>query len=425
LLSGSIRRDGSSRFGANNLYGVFGAGSVGWIISEESFLKGNKVLSLLKLRGSLGSTGNAEIGNFDSRRLFVSLPYADQSGTAPQAQIGNPDLTWETTVQANIGLEFGFFNGRVSGEVDIYRKNTTGLLLDRQLPYGNGYSVVTENVGELRNQGLEVSLNTRNFDVAGFAWTTNFNISFNRNVITRLPQEIISGGRNLSRVREGEPIGVFWGKRFLGADPTNGDALYEGPDGQPTNSFAAAPNQKIGDPNPQYTGGFTNTFTFKGVDLSILNQFVYGNDIYNAAGVFQSVSADYFDNQTLDQLNRWTTPGQVTAVPQARLYEANGGGASSRWVQDGSFLRFKTVTLGYNLPADIAKRGFLQSARLYVTAQNLFTITNYDGYDPEVNTTSFNATSGTSAGRANYLLGHDFYTPPLPKTFLVGLNLGF
>ena len=425
LVSGSVRRDGSSRFGKDNPYGTFGAGSVGWLVSEESFLKDNRILSLLKLRASIVSTGNAEIGNFDSRRLVVSLPYADQSGTAPQSQIGNPNLSWETTVQTNVGLEFDLFKGRIAGEIDLYRKNTTGLLLDRQLAYTSGYSVVTENVGELQNQGLEIGLNTRNLDVAGFAWTTNFNISFNRNKITKLPQEIIAGGRNLGRVRQGQPIGVFWGKKFLGADPANGDALYEGADGKPTNSYSAALTQKLGDPNPDYTGGLTNTFSYKGVDLSILTQFVYGNDLYNVAGVFQGVSADYFDNQSADQLNRWTTPGQITQVPQARLYAGNGGGPSSRWIQDGSFLRFKTITLGYNLPAAVAKRAFLQSARFYVTAQNPFTITNYDGYDPEVNSTAFNGTSGTSAGRANYLLGHDFYTPPLAKSFLAGLNLGF
>jgi len=429
LLSGSVRRDGSSRFGANNKYGTFGAGSAGWVISEEAFLKGNSVVNYLKLRGSYGVTGNAEIADFASRAQFFSLPYGDQAGVAPGPllgayNIGNPNLTWETTAQADLGLEFGFLDNRISGEVDIYQKNTSDLLLDRQLPYANGFSIVTENVGKLRNQGLEISLNTRNLDKK-FKWGTNFNISFNRNEITELSAPIISGGRNLSRVQQGEPIGVFWSIEYAGVDPENGDALYYTADNSTTNDPTQAQQRRVGNPNPDFTGGLTNTFSFKGIDLSILNQFVYGNDIFNAAGVFQGVNGDYFDNQTIDQLRRWRNPGDITDVPQARLYAGNGTATSSRWVSGGSFFRFKNVTLGYTLPSELVKKRKLQSARIYVSAQNLLTITNYDGYDPEVNTTSFNSTSATSAGRAGYLLGHDFYTPPLSKTFLVGLNLGF
>ncbi|WP_231590719.1 SusC/RagA family TonB-linked outer membrane protein [Hymenobacter terrenus] len=429
LFSASVRRDGSSRFGDDKPYGTFAAGSVGWLISQESFLKDNSIVNLLKLRASYGSTGNAEIGNFDARQLVSSLPYGDQSGTAPGtgrvgvARVGNPNLTWETSKQADLGLEFGLFNNRLSGEVDIYEKKTTGLLLDRQLRYTSGYSVISENVGNLRNRGLELSLNGRILD-GDFKWNLGGNITFNRNLITRLPQEIISGGRNLGRVREGEPIGVFWGKKYAGVDPANGDALYYTAEGGTTNDYTAAVDQKLGDPNPKFTGGATTSFSYKGFDLNVLGQFVYGNDLYNIAGVFQSVAADYFDNQTVDQLNRWRNRGDITDVPEARLYGSNGTNPSSRWIESGSFFRFKNVTLGYNLPTDLVGRYHLQSVRFYITAQNLFTLTNYTGYDPEVNTTSFNSTSSTSAGSANYLLGHDFYTPPLSKTFTFGVNLG-
>ncbi|SMB97362.1 TonB-dependent receptor plug [Hymenobacter roseosalivarius DSM 11622] len=414
LLSGSVRRDGSSRFGANNKYGNFGAGSIGWVISEEGFLQDNSILNFLKLRASYGLTGNAEIGNFASRGLFLAVPYADQAGIRPSTVVGNPDLSWESTAQADLGLEFGFFDNRISGEIDVYNKKTTDLLLSRPLPFSNGYSSITENVGSLQNRGLEIALNTRNFD-GDFKWSTNFNISFNRNKITSLAAPIQS--QYLGSVRQGEPIGVFYGRKYAGVDPANGDALYFAEDGSTTNLASRAFLQKVGDPTPDYTGGVTNTFSFKGFDLSVLGQFVYGNDIYNSAGIFQSANGDYFDNQTIDQLDRWQKPGDITDVPQARLYGANGTVQSSRWVTKGSFLRVKNLTLGYTLPQTLAKRGYAQSARIYVSAQNLATITNYDGYDPEVNTAAF--------GQANFLIGHDFYTPPLAKTFLVGINVGF
>ena len=416
LLSGSVRRDGSSRFGANNRYGNFGAGSIGYLLSEESFLKDNTVVSFLKLRASYGLTGNAEIGNFNSRRLVSALPYADQSGIAPDANIGNPNLSWENTRQLDLGLEFGFLHNRITGEVDVYEKKTTGLLLNRQLQLTSGYTTITENVGALQNRGLEIALNGRIL-TGDFKWNVGGNISFNRNLITDLPTAIIPTGNTISRVQQGEPLGVFYAKKYAGVDPANGDALYYSADGSKTANYAAAPVQKVGNPNPKFTGGVNTTASFKGFDLSALGQFTSGNDIYNAAGVYQSANADYLDNQTMDQLTRWQKPGDVTEVPQARYGASNGTLTSSRWVQDGSFFRIKNVTLGYNLPADLVKHGYMQTVRVYLTAQNLATFTKYAGYDPEVNTYGL--------GSANYLLGHDFYTPPLAKTFLLGVNVGF
>ena len=416
LLSGSVRRDGSSRFGANNRYGTFGAGSVGYLVSEESFLKDNKVLNFLKVRASYGVTGNGEIGNFSSRRLVSALAYADQSGIAPDASLGNPNLSWETTKQVDLGVEFGFFDNRISGEIDVYRKNTTGLLLNRQLLLTSGYSSITENVGALQNKGLEIALNGRILD-GDFKWTVGANMSFNRNLITSLPNPIIPTGNTISRVMQDQPLGVFYAKRYAGVDPNTGDALYYNAEGGTTKSYANAPIQKVGNPNPKYTGGVNTNFSYGGFDLTALGQFTYGNDIYNAAGVYQSANADYLDNQTTDQLNRWQKAGDITSVPQARYGASNGTQTSSRWIQDGSFFRLKTVTLGYNLPATFVKRGYVQTVRVYVTGQNLATFTKYTGYDPEVNTYGL--------GTANYLLGHDFYTPPLAKTYLLGVNIGF
>ncbi|WP_345221588.1 TonB-dependent receptor [Hymenobacter koreensis] len=427
LVSASIRRDGSSRFGRDTQYGYFPAGSLGWVITEESFLQNNSVISLLKLRGSYGLTGNAEIDNFAARTLYTGSQYQTAPGIIPNTQLGNNILTWENTAQANLGLEFGFLNDRISGEVDVYNKKTTDLLLNQQLPFTGGYQLVPRNLGSLTNKGVEVSLNTRNID-GEFKWLTNFNISFNRNEVTDLDgQELISGARNLGRVREGEPIGVFWGREYAGVDPNNGDALYYlntfNADGSRNRGTTNRPSQatmvKLGNPNPDFTGGFTNTFSYKGLELSLLTQFTYGNEIYNIAGLYQSVNGDYFDNQTVDQLNRWQKPGDETNVPQARFLEGNGASASSRWVQDGSFLRFKNLTLAYNLPKTLTSKAALQNVRIYITGQNLLTLTEYEGYDPEVNT------SGLNAAATNYLLGHDFYTPPLAKTWLLGVNLGF
>ncbi|WP_234733040.1 SusC/RagA family TonB-linked outer membrane protein [Tellurirhabdus bombi] len=421
LIGVSGRVDGSSRFGTNNRYGFFPSVSAGWILNEEAFIKDNiPVISLLKLRASYGVTGNSEIGNFDSRGLYVAIPYADQAGIRP-SQIANPDLRWEKSTQFDLGLEFGVLNNRINGQIDVYSKVTKDLLLNVPQPGVNGFTTITRNIGSLRNRGLEFSVTSQNL-VGALRWSTNFNIAFNRNKVLKLDvSPIRPNSRFLSYVTEGQPLGIFYGKKFLGADPDNGDALYEGEDGQPTNDPAAAPNKYVGDPNPNFTGGLSNTLSYKGFDFSVLLQFVSGNDLYNVAGLFQSVAADYFDNQTVDQLNRWQKPGDITSVPQARLYGANGTDVSSRWVQDGSFLRVKTASFGYTVPSQLLKKTFIQSARVYVSGLNLFTFTKYTGYDPEVTTQYANS----STQIANVALGHDFYTPPQSRTVTFGINLGF
>ncbi|WP_128544398.1 SusC/RagA family TonB-linked outer membrane protein [Larkinella soli] len=421
LLSLTGRLDGSSRFGTNNRYGFFPSASVGWILNEEPFIKNAlPSLSLLKLRASYGLTGNSEIGNFASRGLYNAINYADQVGIRP-TQVANSDLRWERSTQFDLGLEFGFLNNRVNGQIDVYNKVTDDLLLNVPQPAINGFTTIARNVGSLRNRGLEFSITSQNL-VGAFRWSTNFNISFNRNRVTKLNvSPIRANSRFLSYVTEGQPLGVFYGKKYVGVDPQTGDALYEGSDGKPTSDYASAPERFVGNPNPDFTGGLTNNFSYKGFDLSVLFQFVYGNDIFNTAGLFQSVNGDYFDNQTRDQLRRWQKPGDVTDVPRAEFGAANGTGTSSRWVQDGSFLRLKTVTLGYNLPSRLVKKAFIQTARVYVSGLNLLTFTDYNGYDPEVSTQYVNSTNQ----QANIALGHDFYTPPQARTITFGVNLGF
>ena len=424
LASVSVRRDGSSRFGSDKPYGVFGAASVGYLLSEESFLKNNKVVNYLKVRASYGLTGNAEIGNFRARKLVSSLPYADQAGTSPGAVVnglfvsflGNPKLSWENTRQFDLGLEFGLFSDRITGELDWYQKNTTDLLLNRPILLTSGYTTITENTGALRNRGLELALNGRVL-TGDLKLSVGMNLSFNRNLITALPTPVSPTNNTISNVLVNEPLGVFYTQKFAGVDPANGDALYYLANGKKTNDYTKAAVVKVGDPNPKCTGGLNSTASYKNFELSVLSNFSLGNDIYNAAGLYQSANANFFDNQTVDQLDRWRKLGDITDVPQARYGANNGTRPSSRWVQDGSFFRLKNVTLAYNLPTDLVKKGYLQSVRVYLTGQNLATFTKYQGYDPEVNSYGL--------GSANYLLGHDFYTPPLAKTFLLGVNFGF
>ncbi len=432
LLSLSGRMDGSSRFGANARYGFFPAVSAGWVVTEEDFLRENKIVSFLKVRSSYGLVGNAEIGNFPQLGLFSGdAGYAGAAGQRP-SQIGNPDLRWETTAQFDAGIDFGLFNNRINGEIDYYIKNTTGLLLNVNVPATTGFFTQVRNVGALNNRGFEFVLNTQN-TVGQFKWNTSFNIATNRNEVTDIQGQIIEGGiRNMNRVMEGQPIGVFYTVEYAGVNPDNGDALFyrntKNPDGTldrstVTNSgYNSAQRVVVGNPNPRFVGGITNNFSYRGLDLSVFFNGVSGNDI-NIYGVGQYSSANgiYEDNQTKDQLNAWTPENRNTNVPEARFYRGNGNQASSRYIVDGSFLRLRTVTLGYNIPKAVTDRMKIDRLRVYVSGMNLATFTKYPLWDPEVNSDSFTSNPAT----ANFSIGNDFYTPPQPRTFLMGLNIGF
>jgi TonB-dependent starch-binding outer membrane protein SusC len=432
LVTLSGRVDGSSRFGPDNRYGFFPAASLGWIMSEEGFLQDNQVLEFLKVRASYGLTGNAEIGDFDYRGLYRGVGYAGVPGQSP-LKLPNPDLKWEQTAQADIGFDFGLFNNRISGEVDYYIKKTEDLLLDVNLPGNSGFRTQTRNIGQLENKGIEVVINTANL-VGELKWNTSFNYSRNRNKITNLQDQVIQGDF-LSRAVEGEPIGIYYGPKYAGVDPENGDALYwtKDTDGTlvKTNDYNAAEFMKIGDPNPDFMVGLTNTFSYKGIDFSFLFSGIFGYQVYNGGGKFMTANGDFFDNQTRDQLNRWQNPGDITDVPQARLFGANGTGESSRYVYDAGYVRLKTVTLGYALPKSIIGKAGLQSVRIYVSGQNLLTFTDYEGWDPEVNSDSYASTQPNLASglvdqsTANINQGIDFYSAPQPKTITFGVNIGF
>lgn len=429
LISLSGRIDGSSRFGANSRYGFFPAVSAGWVLSNEKFLSGFTPLSFLKLRASYGVVGNAEIGNFPQLALFSgSAGYAGVGGQAP-SQIGNPDLRWETNRQFDIGFDFGFFNNRLTGEIDYYQRRSEDLLLRVNIPTTTGFGSVVRNLGSLENSGIEFVLNTQNL-VGDFKWSTSLNVAYNRNKVTNISGQIIEGGigRLPNRAMEGQPLGVFFGVEYAGVNPANGDAQFyrnsKNADGSldrtvlSNSQFNQAQRVVLGNPNPDVIAGVTNNFSYKGFDLSFQFNGVFGNEV-NVYGLGQYSMANmiYEDNQTADQMQRWRKPGDITNVPQARYWFGNGNQPSSRFIVDGSFVRLRTVNFGYNLPSKIVKKAKLERVRLYVSAMNLLTFTNnYPLWDPEVNADSFDS---------NIAKGNDFYTPPQPKTILFGINVGF
>ncbi|MCC6258730.1 MAG: TonB-dependent receptor [Chitinophagaceae bacterium] len=421
LFSLSGRADGSSVFGANNRYGFFPAVSAGWILSEESFLGSSSIVSFLKLRGSWGLTGNADgFGNFAHLGLWGGSSYNGTGGLSP-TQLANPDLKWEKSNQTDIGIDFGFLSNRISGEIDYYDRETKGLIYNVPVPGNTGYTTKTVNIGAMSNRGFEFVLNTENVRKKNFNWSTSINISINRNKITKLDgvQTMIPGndGRYLNSLIVGESIGVFYGPKFAGVDPANGDALYYKQDGKTTtNDYNEAGNFIVGNPNPKMIAGLSSNIKYFGIDFSFLFQGVFGNKIQNGAGGFMSSSFDWFDNQTTDQLDRWQKPGDITNVPQLRIDGANGTGASSRYVYDGSYVRLKNITLGYTLPRKFTKMARISSLRVYVTAVNLLTFTKYPGWDPEVN---------TDYRADNRNQGSDFYSAPQVKNVSFGLNVGF
>jgi TonB-linked SusC/RagA family outer membrane protein len=417
LFKASIRRDGSSRFGKNERFGVFPAFSAGWIVSEESFLKDNKVLSFLKLKGSWGKLGNAEIGNFASRQLYAANPYNLKSGLTFN-QAGNDNLTWEKSTQVDYGIEFGLFS-RISIEADYYNKTTDGLLFEVPLAISSGAATINQNIGKVRSSGLEFTVNTKNIENDNFKWNTSFNITTNKSEVLSMPngKDIVTS-YTINRV--GENISSFYLVEYAGVDPANGDALYvkntanaDGTlDKSTTNDYSEAKRTIAGNPFPELMAGLTNTINYKGIDFSFTFQGEWGASIYNAAGQYQSTAADYFDNQTTDQLNRWQNPGDITNVPQARLYGSNGTGASTRYLDKSDFVRLRNLTIGYTLPKTTLKNAGISSVRFYATGVNLLTFTNYTGYDPE-------------ARRDDAGIGEEFYSAPPARTIALGVNINF
>ncbi|MBI2401753.1 MAG: TonB-dependent receptor [Gemmatimonadetes bacterium] len=418
FLMGSVRADGSSRFGARNRYGVFPAASIGWQLTNEPFLGFLTRFGELKLRASYGFTGNHDIAdNFAPIPRFGRANYADVAGLG-QINFGNPDLRWESTREYDVGLDLSLFDGRVTVLGDWYQKVTEDLLLSRPITSTSGQTTVLENVGNMENRGFELGLNTVNFQSQsgrGFKWFTDFNISWNKNKVTKLfrDEPFPVGLYSTSRVEVGHPLSAFYTLRFDSVNSQTGDAVFFDKNGD--GNINADDRVFIGSPHPDYWGGLTNQMSWGGFDLRTFFQFAQGHMIFNAIGVFADDGGYYNDNKFKRVLKRWQKPGDVTTEPRASWDGTSGlaGQISSKYFEDGSYIRLHEVTLGYRLPARVAGFLGLQETRVYVSGRNLKTWTDYSGYSPDVN---------SNGSGSNTALSTEFYAYPLARTFMFGIS---
>lgn len=417
LASFSIRYDGSSRFGIDNQYGWFPSGSVGWIISDEGFMQGISFLSILKLRGSYGLTGNAEIGNYRSFGTYYTTQYNGESGIGV-GNIANPNLGWEKTAQTDIGIDYGFFDGRISGGFDYYYKSTTEMLLNVNVPQTSGSSSVIQNVGKMENKGVEFFIDARIL-TGDFTWTTNFNIGHNSNEIIDINGQILAGenfGNNFAV--EGKPIGSWRLVEYAGVDEATGQPLFINQEtGEATTEYNFDRDAIVtGNPYPDFYGGINNSFSFKNFDFSALFTFSSGQDVYRDDGKFfqgGNIGSNWNQMQLIE--NSWQNPGDITDEPQL-LWDGTGSTYNTtHYLSEASYIRLKTISFGYNLPKSFARRLKIDNARIYINGQNLLTFTDYPGWDPEVN----------RDGSGNITQGVTYLSPPQIKMVTFGLTLDF
>lgn len=456
MLTASLRADGSSKFIADNRWGYFPSGGLAYRISEENFMKKIPVINDAKFRVTYGTTGNNRVSDFAALSAVtfgnsIMYSFGNQPPTrgAAATRLGNPALKWETTRQLNIGLDLSFFDGRISFTGDYYHKVTNDLLLNAQLPSVTGYVSAFKNIGKVSNSGIELGLNTVNFDNGQFAWNSSFNISFNRNKVLALTENqeaftSTSGGVFAAApkwiTRIGQPIAMFYGVLF--------DGLYqlEDFDVLPNGTYVLKPEVAgngttranirpgdvklvdinkdgtintsdftvMGDPNPDFIGGFNNNFVYKGFDLNVFFQFSYGNDVLNANRITFEGGMNLPSNTNMfaEYVNRWTPDNPNTVINRR-----GGHGleyTNSRYIEDGSFLRLKTVSLGYSIDNRLLQKIKVKSLRVYVSAQNLYTWTKYRGLDPEV-----------AVQYTTLTPGFDYSPYPRAKTLIFGLNLSF
>ena len=422
LVSASMRSDGSSRFGSGNKYGYFPSTSLAWNISDEDFLSDQSWLYNLKLRYSFGLTGNQEIGNYNAFGTYASgsnYPFGDEifPGANP-SQVDNQDLKWETTTQHNLGLDFTLWDGRLGAKVDAYYKNTSDMLLFNPLPTTTGFEGSLQNIGSLENKGLEFGVDAQPVQSDWLGWNINANISFNRVEVQEIGPDPIFGGfvndqDNVAIVLEGEPIGNFYGWVAQGIDPETGNVIFL--DRDDNGVINDDDRQIIGNALPDFIWGVTNTLTYRGLELTVFLQGVQGQDIYNATR-FEMEAMSSFKNQSTTTLDRWTPENRDGSLPIAVFGDPNDNDrASSRWVEDGSFIKIRELTLAYNLPTAVMEKLRMQQAKVYVQGRNFFTHTDYSGYDPEV----------SRDGRSTIAPNIDYGTFPQVQSFLLGLNVSF
>ena len=437
LLTLTGRVDGSSRFSEDNRYGFFPSVALAWRISNEDFLVDSDLIDDLKLRTSVGIVGNQGIGNFSYQSLWGVTSYSGTPALAP-SQLPNKDLTWEETTQYDVGLDISLIDSRISLAVDVYLKQTEDLLLDRNVTSSTGFTTISSNIGASENKGIEFELETVNIQTKDALWTTSLNLSMNRNKVTKLYRgEPFSTGF-ASYIVEGQPIGSFYGyvtdgiwnsqeeiDTYLAEDPAHsvgnaipGDVRFvdiSGPGGEPDGVINSLDQRVIGDANPDFFGGVTSNFSYIGFEVNAFFQFQYGNEIYNANRQFYE-HYGYSYTATDKALDRWTPDNKDTDVYRSSWNDDNSNTRDSDiFLEDGSYIRLKNLTLAYNLDSSLLEKVSLRSARIYVQGSNLITLTNYEGPDPEVNTFS---------GSSNTSLGTDFFTYPQARSLLFGINIG-
>lgn len=435
MFTATGRYDGSSKFGKNNRYAFFPSFAFAWRASDEKLLKDISFLNNLKIRTSIGETGNQEIGNYaflqnlgSENTIFGNEYYS----ALYRNTFGNPDLKWEKTLQWDAGVDISVLNQRIDLSVDYYQKNTSDLLLNAPIPNTSGLNSIMRNIGSVRNQGFELTLNTHNIKSKDFNWMSTLLFNTNKNTVTKLGvnnEDIFPGPRHaqgeLMILRVGEPVGSLWGLTRLGTWSTEeateaakynrlpGDLKFAdlNKDGKINNDD----NSIIGCTSPDWTMTLSNTFIYRNVDFSFDIRFVFGNDVVNGA-THNAEDRSGVANGFKNNLNAWTPTNQNTMVAERRPMKTYYDSfPDSHWVQNGSFVRGQNFVLGYNFSETLLKPIKLQSLRIYASAQNLFCITNYNGYDPEVTTREESA----------FGQGIDDFSEPKARSFTVGLNVKF
>lgn len=424
LASFSFRADGSSRFRPGKQWGYFPSLSFGWNINKETFMADNNTLTALKLRASYGFTGDQEIGDYQSKPLWQPAIYNGQSGLKPKL-ISDPNLTWQKNKGADVGVDFEFWNGVLSGSADYFVNTRTDLLNYKSIEGTTGFALLLTNDGEVEDKGFEFNITSRNINQKDFRWTTNFNITFQKNRLKKASVDnvLLSAFNDLNPthiLKVGQPVGSFWGIKSTGVDPQTGDATFQDLDKNGIIDDNDA--QILGHARPDYFGGLTNNIRYKNFELMIAAQFSVGNKVYNLIRpVWQNLG--YSNDGGLDQvyannatlvLDRWQKPGDKTDIPRPSFVTKNYIENSSMFVEDASFFRIRTVSLTYSFPKNKLK--VLSGLQVYAQVQNALLFTKYKGFDPEVS---------SNGGNVDKTAGVDYAAYPPARTVTFGVNVNF
>ena len=432
LITSNFRADGSGQFSPENRWGYFPSFSAGWRISKEEFFQNITAINDLKLRIGWGLVGNDRANPYAWYGL-VSPAFYVIGGNLVNASypstLENSALRWEKTGQLNIGIDAAILNSRISFSADYYNKKTTDLLLYVPIPASVGIpdNTALQNAGSLQNKGFELQFSSKNILKEHFTWNTDFNINFNRSKVLDVVGTVMHTGPinpagttyNLSIVKAGEPLGIFYGYISDGVDPETGMIMYR--DLNSDGSIDDNDKTIIGNANPKFTYGLTNSFSFKNFTLDIFLQGVQGNDIFNATRILTE-SMRLGMNQSATVINRWRKPGDKTSIPKAIKDDVTNSNISTRYIEDGSYLRVKSVTLGYKLPEVFVTKFKITQFMVFVTAENLLTFTKYSGFDPEVS--AFNSSNMDNTNK-NTAPGVDYGTYPQSRDFIFGINVTF